>query len=520
MIYILEQRLKVRGADEMQPNRSTRGARRARGGGGAWLLLLLLLLLLLRCACAERTQLMTLINPLSPTHLPTHPRTQQAQAVPPARAARVLRDVAAALLGARFVRGHLAAPQDAWSLAGARAVFERVAHASIMRLSDDSMDKLFDLMAMAAKHQLLCATTHAELLQTTLRHLKGIGDAVGATAADGGGGGGSSFSGSGDGGGSSSSGAAACGAAIARAEALVRAFYARASDADLALMRHTLLRLLQGARVRVSLLMAEGLQTEAGRFALPACHCPALGGVRAFDPATGRVASERRHALAVERIGAGAFFRHPLPLGANLYAHCSARRPGGGSPSSPPPSSPLPGAPPSSKAAAASPLPPPSGDDGCNCETDATDPAALEGDGATLHELDVFAGLLRRPAGAPAAAAGAVAAAAGQRGGSGGDDGFRLQLLFADDDECGGGGGGGFSVGSTCAPSPPPPAPASAATAAAPPRARRELELSGANAAYRRAAARAGLDLLDGDGGDGQRGGGGDLLDLLEAAGE
>lgn len=34
-----------------------------------------------------------------------------------------------------------------------RAVFDRLAHSSIMRLNTNSMDKLFDLMTMAVKYQ-------------------------------------------------------------------------------------------------------------------------------------------------------------------------------------------------------------------------------------------------------------------------------------------------------------------------------------------------------------------------------
>ena len=36
-----------------------------------------------------------------------------------------------------------------------RAVFDRLAHSSIMRLNTNSMDKLFDLMTMAVKYQVL-----------------------------------------------------------------------------------------------------------------------------------------------------------------------------------------------------------------------------------------------------------------------------------------------------------------------------------------------------------------------------
>ena len=36
-----------------------------------------------------------------------------------------------------------------------KAMFEKLAHASIMRLNPASMDKLYDLMTMAVKHQVI-----------------------------------------------------------------------------------------------------------------------------------------------------------------------------------------------------------------------------------------------------------------------------------------------------------------------------------------------------------------------------
>ena len=41
-------------------------------------------------------------------------------------------------------------PQEVYSLSTTRKIFEKLAHSSIMRLSESSMDKLFDLMAMVS----------------------------------------------------------------------------------------------------------------------------------------------------------------------------------------------------------------------------------------------------------------------------------------------------------------------------------------------------------------------------------
>ena len=55
-----------------------------------------------------------------------------------------------------------------------RAIFEKLAHASIMRLNETSMDKLYDLMTMACKYQLCAASEPKHVLLVTLNHLDGM----------------------------------------------------------------------------------------------------------------------------------------------------------------------------------------------------------------------------------------------------------------------------------------------------------------------------------------------------------
>ena len=55
-----------------------------------------------------------------------------------------------------------------------RTLFEKLAHSSIMRLNSSSMSKLFDLMLMAFKYQLLKMKNPEELLQITLNHLNSL----------------------------------------------------------------------------------------------------------------------------------------------------------------------------------------------------------------------------------------------------------------------------------------------------------------------------------------------------------
>lgn len=53
-----------------------------------------------------------------------------------------------------------------------KALLEKVVHASIMRLGQESLDKLFDLMFMAVKFQLFSAPVPSQLLFITLVHVE------------------------------------------------------------------------------------------------------------------------------------------------------------------------------------------------------------------------------------------------------------------------------------------------------------------------------------------------------------
>lgn len=59
-----------------------------------------------------------------------------------------------------------------------RQTLERVVSSSIMRLDNNSMDKLFDLMIMIVKYQFKLATGPRELLLLTLNHTDAMRDMV------------------------------------------------------------------------------------------------------------------------------------------------------------------------------------------------------------------------------------------------------------------------------------------------------------------------------------------------------
>lgn len=65
-------------------------------------------------------------------------------------------------------------PQEVYTVKSVRQVFDRLAHSSIMRLNEASMDKLFDLMVMGFKYQLLSCRSPPEILVVTLNHLRAL----------------------------------------------------------------------------------------------------------------------------------------------------------------------------------------------------------------------------------------------------------------------------------------------------------------------------------------------------------
>ena len=78
--------------------------------------------------------------------------------------AQVLQDVVRSMFDTAYVE-KLFAPQEVYSLSTTRKIFEKLAHSSIMRLSETSMDKLFDLMAMGVKYQLYCSSKLEQMLE-------------------------------------------------------------------------------------------------------------------------------------------------------------------------------------------------------------------------------------------------------------------------------------------------------------------------------------------------------------------
>ncbi|VDM25160.1 unnamed protein product [Toxocara canis] len=97
----------------------------------------------------------------------------QAQNVGHNKSTKVLSDILYMMFNKKFL-DELFKPQEVYSRRTMRSLFEKLAHSSIMRLNETSMDKLYDLMTMAFKYQLQLCTGPNQLLLISMNHLDNI----------------------------------------------------------------------------------------------------------------------------------------------------------------------------------------------------------------------------------------------------------------------------------------------------------------------------------------------------------
>jgi len=252
----------------------------------------------------------------------------QAQQIPSQKGQKVLCDVVRTMYYPRFIE-ELFKPQEIYSLQSTRQIFDRLAHSSIMRLNESSMGKLFDLMIMGFKLQLMTVTSPKDIVDVTMNHL----DELRRLAGDGEG----------------------VSALVDECVKQVQQAYGAMSLADLCTMRHCLATFVQDCKVKVSLFLHENAQKSDGSFVISAGGTLAAG---ALPPGTVRYFSGghevRRDALPT--VTSAAWMPHggqKTALGANIYDKDRQR-------TSSVPGAPVPqGSPEASHAPAAPPAPPP-----------------------------------------------------------------------------------------------------------------------------------------------------------------
>ena len=93
------------------------------------------------------------------------------------RSQKVLQDVIKTMLSKKFVE-ELFRAQEMYSMVSTRQIFEKLAHSSIMKLNTTSMNKLFDLMLMGLKYQVLSATSPEEIYHMTMKHMNTTSDII------------------------------------------------------------------------------------------------------------------------------------------------------------------------------------------------------------------------------------------------------------------------------------------------------------------------------------------------------
>jgi hypothetical protein len=220
----------------------------------------------------------------------------RAQNITSDKSVKVLHDVVKSMFDRTFV-AELFKPQELYTQRSTRQIFDKLAHSSIMRLSASSMDKLYDLMTMGFKFQLVSCSSPQEVLTVTLTHLVTVRSYL--TDPD-------------------------VIALVDNFEAALRTHFGGFTVGEWYALRQTLHRFLTNKQVKVSLFLQEGIQHSDGRIKLPSSRevdiaLGAVGAVRRYDVGGGSGGGGDCTQLEVA-YGVKSQVPHPVPLGGNMYA--------------------------------------------------------------------------------------------------------------------------------------------------------------------------------------------------------
>ncbi|XP_073089734.1 protein OSCP1 isoform X2 [Manis javanica] len=166
----------------------------------------------------------------------------RAQNIPGDKARKVLNDIISTMFNRKFME-ELFKPQELYSKKALRTVYDRLAHASIMRLNQASMDKLYDLMTMAFKYQVLLCPRPKDVLLVTFNHLDAIKGFIRDSPT-----------------------------ILHQVDETFRQLtetYGGLSAGEFQLIRQTLLIFFQDLHIRVSIFLKDRVQNSSGRFVLP-----------------------------------------------------------------------------------------------------------------------------------------------------------------------------------------------------------------------------------------------------------
>ncbi|CAF3139670.1 unnamed protein product [Rotaria socialis] len=161
-----------------------------------------------------------------------------AQEIVDQKAAKVINDIVGAMFNSKFV-DELFRPQELYPKKSVKQIFEKLAHSSIMRLNEASMDKLYDLMTMSVKFQIMLCPCAADIIKVTYNHVNSMRKLVrSSTVLD----------------------------LLDKAFIAFNKQFERLNDVEWLLIRDTILFFFQDVHIRVSIFLRENLQTQQGQF--------------------------------------------------------------------------------------------------------------------------------------------------------------------------------------------------------------------------------------------------------------
>lgn len=106
----------------------------------------------------------------------------RAQTIEKDKSQKVLQEILQFMFNKSFL-DELFKPQERHSYTATKHLFTKLAHSSVMKLNENSMSKLFDLMVMGVKFQIISTSIPEELYHLTLKHLEELNKLVeGSTA--------------------------------------------------------------------------------------------------------------------------------------------------------------------------------------------------------------------------------------------------------------------------------------------------------------------------------------------------
>jgi len=169
----------------------------------------------------------------------------KAQKIATDKACRVLMDTVSALFELKMIESTFRA-QATFSSPSVRELFHRITHCSIMRLNDESMDKLYDLMMMGLKVQLIRSRDSYELIESTLHRIDNIHSIIDSKCA------------------SCSEHSNLLGVIQCVRRRVIRTYFESISSSKLLVVRKRLFQWVQDRKIKVSILLQKKLQSMDG----------------------------------------------------------------------------------------------------------------------------------------------------------------------------------------------------------------------------------------------------------------